>query len=84
MQKQNAISMCGSRKQALPFFIYLRPPKKSRCGNHKSGWATSVMRWIAALPLREVTCTSLGGKRAIWQKKGTLLGKSTPFSAPNG
>jgi len=37
VQKQNAISMCGSRKQALPFSIYLRPPKKSRCGNHKSG-----------------------------------------------
>jgi len=37
------------------------------------GWATSVMRWIAALPLREVTCTSLGGKRAIWQKRETLL-----------
>jgi len=48
------------------------------------GWATSVMRWIAALPLLEVTCTSLGGKRASWQKRETLLGKSTPFSAPNG
>jgi len=45
---------------------------------------TSVMRWIALLPLRGLMCTSLDEKRGVWQKRETLLGKSTPFSAPNG
>jgi hypothetical protein len=45
---------------------------------------TSVMRWIALLPLRGLLCTSLDEKRGVWQKRETLLGKSTPFSAPNG